>query len=279
MNDKICFYSPPFPKVKSYFDMVDLSVEYGLKYIEGFNVLEFEHPDVESAKKIREYADGKGIGFSCFSVYINLVGNDSKEQVEKLKGYADVAAILGSPYLHHTIANNFTDPQAVLPYKEEFFQKGISAVREIYDYCESLGIKAIYEEQGYLFNGIEGYRRFIDEVGRDIGVLADFANICQAGDRIEDFIDAFSGRIVHAHIKDVTLSQLKGENGLPTLAGNFMHEAPVGEGDVDIKKGIDLLIKSGYKGRYGLEYGAPDDNSRAVDEALSYICECLKKAE
>lgn len=271
MNDRICFYSPPFPKIKSYFDMIDVTMEYGLKYIEGFNVLDFECPDIVAAKKIREYADNNGIGFSCFSVYINLVGDDRREQVEKLKGYADVAKILGSPYLHHTIANDFQNPHNILPNKEKFFQRGLEAVREIYDYCDSLGIKAIYEEQGYLFNGIEGYRRFLDEVGRDVGVLADFANICQAGDKIEDFIEAFSGRIVHAHIKDVFMSSEQGETGLATLTDDFMHPTLVGQGDVDIKKGIEILKNIGYTGWYGLEYGASEDDCVTIDDALKYI--------
>ena len=67
MNDRICFYAKPFSWVKSYMDMIDLSVKYGFKYIEGFNMLDFEVPDLDAAKKIREYADTKDIKFSCFS--------------------------------------------------------------------------------------------------------------------------------------------------------------------------------------------------------------------
>jgi len=271
MNDKICFYTPPFPRVKTYFDMVDVSKEYGLKYIEGFNVLDFALPDLETARKIREYADSKGIGFSCFSVYINLVGDDRKEQIEKLKGYAQIADILGSPYLHHTIANDFSNPENVLPYKEELFQRGVEAVREIYDFCVPLGIKAVYEEQGYLFNGIEGYKRFLAAVDREIGVVADFANIYQGGGTLEEFITNFSDRIVHAHIKNINLSDYNDGNGLKTLNGNYMYEAPVEEGMVDIKRGIELLKNSGYKGYYGLEYGVKTDDEQMVRNALRYI--------
>ena len=271
MNEKICFYTPPFPRVKSYFDMVDVSVEHGLKYIEGFNVLDFQAPDTEVAKKIREYANSKGIGFSCFSVYINLVGDDRAEMLEKLKGYARVAAVLGSPYLHHTIANDFMNPDNVVPYKEEFFKRGINAVREIYDYAQSLGVRTAYEEQGYLFNGLQGYKKFLDEVNRDVGVVADFANICQAGEKIEDFINAFSEKIVHAHIKDVVLNNEQGATGLKTLVGSYMHEAVIGTGDVNIKRGIELLKATGYTGCYGIEYGAPDDNSSIIKESLSYV--------
>ena len=50
--------------------------------------------------------------------------------LEKLKGYAQVAAILGSPYLHHTIANDFLNPDNVTPYKDEFFKRGIELLKK-----------------------------------------------------------------------------------------------------------------------------------------------------
>ena len=268
MNGKICFYSPPFPRVKSYIDMVDASVLHGLKYIEGFCILDLAEPDVEAAKKIREYADSKGIGFSCFSVYINLVGADRAEHLKRLKGYAEVAAILGSPYLHHTIVNDFMEPNNVLPYKDEFFRLGIEAVREIYDYAKTLGVRTIYEEQGYLFNGVENFKKFLDTVDRDVGVVSDFANICQAGDDICDFIEAFSDKIVHAHIKDVVLND---ESGLKTLVGNYMKESIIGTGDIPIKKAIDLLKSKGYNGYYGIEYAAKSDDSPVIKESLELI--------
>lgn len=268
MNEKICFYSPPFPRVKSYFDMVDVSVEYGLKYIEGFCALDLAEPDVELAKKIKEYADSKGVGFSCFSVYINLVGEDRAEQLERLKGYAQVAAILGSPYLHHTIVNDFMEPNNVLPHKEEYFRLGVEAVREIYDYAKTLGVRTIYEEQGYLFNGVKNFRNFLDTVERDVGVVADFANICQAGDDICDFIEAFSDKMVHAHIKDVVLND---ESGLKTLVGNYMRESVIGTGDIPIKKAIDLLKEKGFDGYYGIEYSAESDDSSVISESLELI--------
>lgn len=267
---------PPFPYVSSYFDMVDVSCEYGLKYIEGFNILDFETPDTEKAQRIKEYADSKGIGFSCFSVCINLVGCDKSEMLQKLKGYADVAAILGSPYLHHTIASEFINPEKVLPYKEEMFDYGISAVREIYDYCKSLGIQAIYEEQGYLFNGVAGFKRFLDTVDRDVGIVADFGNIYQVGEDIESFIKAFSGRIAHVHIKDVTIRKENDGNGLETLDGNYMYETALGKGIANIENGLKLLKNAGYTGFYGIEYSSPSNDPKEITSATNKLEEILK---
>ncbi len=272
MNNKLCFYTTPFPRIKSYYDMIDISAEFGLSYLEAFSMWEFLGKDIETAKKVKAYADSKNIRFSCFSVFINLVGADSDEMLEKLKGYAEVAAVLGSPYLHHTIVSECVEPDNVVPYKEEFFEKGVAAVREIYDYAEKLGVKTVYEDQGYIFNGIDGIGRLIDTVDRDIGIVADFGNIAQSGDDLLEFIEKYSDKIVHAHIKDVTITD-KPVSGysLKTINGKFMTEAVIGEGDVKIKEALALLREHGYTGCYGIEYGAKDDNSPVIAESLALI--------
>ena len=266
MNEKICFYSRPFPRVKSYYDMIDLAAEYGLNAVEGYGFMEFEKPDLENAKRIREYADKKNVSFPCFSVAVKF----ARENTEILKRYADVAKILGSPYLHHTIVGECTNPSEVLPHKEQFFQEGIEAVREIYDYAQSIGVKAIYEEQGYIFNGIEGFGRFIKEVGRDVGVVLDTGNIYESTDGLLEFIEKFREHIVHVHIKDIKLCDRNdGNDGLATLSGKYMFEANLGEGEAKVKEGIALLKKYGYNGFYALEIGATEDDSSLMTDSIN----------
>lgn len=270
MNKKMCFYSQPFPRIKSYYEMIDLASEYGLNAVEGFCFMEFEKPDLEKAKKIREYADKKNVSFPCFSVCVRFAAD--RENKEILKRYADVAKILGSPYLHHTIVGECTVPSRVLPYKEKLFQEGIEAVREIYDYAESIGVKAIYEEQGYIFNGIEGFGRFIKEVGRDVGVVLDLGNIYQSRAGLLEFIEKFKDLIVHVHVKDVKICDSNDDgNGFRTLDGKYMCEANVGEGDAKVHEAIELLKKYGYNGFYALEIGAEDDASTLITDSINLI--------
>lgn len=267
---KICFYSPPYPRVKSCYDMIDIAAQYGLNAFEGLSIWELSQPDIEQAKKIREYADSKNVTCPCLSAFVRFA--HGKENVDRLKKYADIAKILGSPYLHHTIVGEFADPLKVLPYKDELFADGIHAVREVYDYAQSIGIKTIFEEQGYIFNGIRGFGEFLDNVRRDVGVVADFANIYEAGDDFLDFLSAFKDRVVHAHIKDVTLSASNPSGrGLRTLDGKFMYEARVGEGIVKFKEAMRILNDIGYDGYYGLEYSAKADNSPDITDALNFI--------
>ncbi len=271
MNN-VCFYMAPYPKVQSFFDLIDCSVEHGLDHLEGFCQFELEEPDTDAAKKIKEYADKKGVVFSCFSVFINLVGEDAKDMMIKLKGFADVCKILECPYLHHTIVNNFYDPDLVLNEKEENYQKGLLAVREIYDHAEKLGVRTIYEDQGYIFNGTDGFGRFLKEVNRPVGVVADFCNVYQVGDSIENFINAYGHLAVHAHIKNISLRETnESGDGLKTIDGMYMFEDTLTEGCVDCKKIVELLKTKGYKGDFGLEFGAKDDTSDYMKQSISEI--------
>ena len=273
MFKKICFYTMPFPRVQSYHDLIDLAVEYGMEAIEGFCQYEFAEPDIDKAKEVKAYADAKNIKFSCFSLFCNIVGDDSCEQVERLKKYADVCAVIGSPYLHHTIANEIENPDKVLPFSDELYKKGIEAVREVYDYAESVGVRSIFEDQGYLFNGIENFGRFIQDVERNVGVVADFGNIYHVEEDIDDFIKLTKDRICHVHVKDVLISDKQLGGGLMTSKRNYMHPVPLGEGSVKFFEGMKLLREIGYNGYYSLEYGVLSDDSPLVDEALRLIAE------
>ncbi len=274
MNEKIVVYSPPYPRHKSYFDVIDFACEIGTKAVEPFCMFEFENPDLEKARKVKAYADEKGVVFPCFSVYTTIVDKDLKTEADRLKGFADIAAILGSPFLHHTIVGEVKNPQKVLPYREELMEKGIELVREVYDYAINSGIRTVYENQGFIFNGVRGFGEFLEKVDRNVGVVADFGNICQAGERIEGFIDAFHEKIVHAHIKDMTVSD---ENsGTPTLDGKFMKSVEVGAGEIDCKRIIELLRSYGYDGYYGVEYAVTDDSNPIIYEIFNKIDDWMK---
>ena len=276
MNNRISLYTPPYPRVRSYIDMIDTAVEHGVSYYECLNTFEFTTPDIKKAEMVREYADSKNVKIACFSVFANLGLDDNTAMIERIKGYADVAKVLGSPYLHHTIIPEYSHPEKVLSDEEGNFQKGIKAVREVYDYCESIGIKAIYEPQGFVFNGVEKLKRFQKEVERDINFVADFTNICQSGDKIEDFIEAFHEKIAHVHIKDAVLDSDESAVGVEkNLKGGYVYEVELGTGEIDIKGVVKMLESYGYKGCYALEYGVRDDNSESYKNALKIVDEAI----
>jgi len=275
MNKRLAFYMPPHKHIKSYYDMIDCAVDMGVTKIEGFAFFEFETPDIDEAKKIKEYADSKNITFPCFSVYNCLTHSGVQKSCEKLKKYADVAKILGSPYLHHTLVAEFKYPERVLPQKDELLEKGINLAKEVSAYAESIGIKAVYEEQGYIFNGIKNMDILVHELGDEPCVVTDFGNIFQSGENITDFIKYFIDKTVHVHVKDLVIND--DDSGLKTLDGKYTHSTEPMTGDVDVLKNISLLEELGYKGDYAIEFGNDEEDTKAIERVLKAIDDLLTK--
>ena len=268
---KLAFYNIPFPRIRSYYEMIDLAVEYGLPAIEGFTHMELSTPDIEQAKRIREYADSKNIVFCCFSMCADLTGADFAEQIERVKRYTDVACVLGSPFIHHTIAITRDRTLLQMPHREVLFKRGIKGVREIFDYASEKQIRAVYEDQGFLFNGLETFGRFLDEVDRNVGVVADFGNIHQMDEDIVPFIRRFKDRIVHVHLKDMKPVAPEYTPHLPTWHGSQVAEVKIGSGVVDFVTALGLLRDNGYDGYYALEYSADRDDSPEIENAIKQI--------
>jgi len=274
---KFCLYMPPLSSIGSYREMVDYAAEHNIKYLETLNILDLSTPDLQVAKDLKAYADSKGITFPCVSVGISLVDEDRKAAVETLKRYADIAKILGSPYLHHTIALNFSDPAYIAENFQLFYNRGLEAVREVFDYAASIGIRTIYEDQGFVFNGKVTFARFLKDVDRNVGVVADFGNIQFVDEDVEDFIAAVQDRIVHVHVKDYLVTPGGTREKLPgeytSRGGNYLRGCLIGKGSVHTDLAFQALAAMGYKGYVALE-GDPI----GPDEEASF-CKNLQTVE
>lgn len=256
-KSNFCLYMPPLSTIRSYREMVDYAAKHGISQLETLNILDLSTPDMEVARELKAYADSKGIAFPCVSVGLSLVDDDRESAIETVKRYADIAKILGSPYLHHTIALNFSDPQKIADNFETYYTRGLEAVREIFDYAATLGIRTIYEDQGFVFNGRETFARFLQDVDRNVGVVADFGNIQFVDENVEDFIPAFADRIVHVHAKDYIVtpgnSRQIAADEYTSKGGNYLKGCLIGAGSVHTEAAFEVLRAMGYNGFVSLE--------------------------
>lgn len=256
-HSRFCLYMPPVSTIKTYREMVDYAAAHGITKLETLNILDLSTPNLEIARDLKAYADEKGVTFPCVSVGLSLVDDDREARIEEVKRYADIAKILGSPYLHHTIALNFSEPEKIAKNFELYYQRGIAAVREIFDYAGALGIRSIYEDQGFVFNGKATFARFLKDVERNVGVVADFGNIQFADEDVEDFIPAFADQIVHVHAKDYLVTPVGSREKLPgeytSRGGNYLQACLIGEGSVHTDAAFLALKAIGYQGAVALE--------------------------
>ena len=108
---RICFYTSMFKGRSSAQEIAECAVKKGVGAVELMNFSdEFKTPSLSEAKRIGKYARENSLSLPCFSVAVDfLVEEKRRDSLDYLKAYADLAAYLEIPYLHHTLITCF-DP-------------------------------------------------------------------------------------------------------------------------------------------------------------------------
>ncbi len=265
----------------TFMEAVDYAQKLGVNAIEPYPRSEFTEPDVEAARRLSEYAAEKKVGICCFSMAADVVTGDVKAAVEMLKRYADTAAAMGSPYLHHTILPALGFDENGMPFKEAL-RRAVQAVREVYDYAEQKGVKCLYEDQGFYFNGVQRFDDFLGEVNRDVGVVADLGNILFVGETPEAFLARFAPRVKHVHVKDYLYKDsrwpMPGEGWYISRDGGYLRGTVIGHGVVNFERCFSILNSVGYDGYFSLEYDGMEEACRANGLGLANMRRFYQRA-
>lgn len=215
------------------------------------------------ARELKTALDNEGLVMSCFSIGINLFGENAQQSEEKLYHIVDLAHILGAPYVHHTLAAGISTRKFGTPGFDEIFDEVVERAGRVSDYAAQAGIRTIYEDQGYFFNGADNFDRFLTALNREnTGVCADFGNSFYVGENPEHFIGRNTHRIYNVHFKDYLRKSGNepdpGEGWHQSRDGDFLRETVVGHGIVNIVSCLRLLVQSGYDGYYASEFSGPE---------------------
>lgn len=269
-------------KDMTFMEALDYVKSVGATALEPFPSQEFASPNPEAARRLKDAAREKGVSLCCFSMMADLTREDNADEIARLKGYADTAAAMGSPFLHHTLAPGLDFSWAALPFKV-LTERVAKAVREVYDYAEQQGVRCVYEDQGFQFNGCERFEDFLAAVNRPVGVVADLGNILFVDETAEAFVGRFAPFIVHVHAKDYLSKQ--GEQDVPdahwyrTRSGGYLRGTVVGHGVVHFERALGILAGAGYTGAYSLEFDGLEDIVLAHTQGIANLRRYLERAE
>ncbi len=238
------------------------AAEYAVAH--GFSAVEFlgtVHPpyaSVAEAKEARRVLEAHGLSVSCYSVGTTLYGAPAEEK--RLLCHADIAAALGSPFLHHTLHCALTRPPDA-PAFETVLEDVLPRAARVAAHAAGVGLTCLYEEQGMYFNGVKNFGSFfrrMQALADNVGVCADLGNILFADESATDFVRAFAQDTRHVHIKDYRRVHGTPQDSAPALrsmSGVGLVEAAVGEGDAQVSECLSILKDAGYRGEFSLELG------------------------
>ena len=153
--------------------------------------------------------------------------------------------------------------------------------RKVTEYAETQGIKTCTENHGYIAQDSDRVERLVNAVAHDnYGLLVDMGNFICADENPASAVSRVAPYAFHAHIKDMRVRPEPTESCKNmTRGGNFFCGTVVGEGDVPVKKCLQILKRAGYDDFVSLEYEGPEDCIEALKDAIMFLRRIQKKYE
>ena len=214
----------------------------------------------EDWKLFYEAAKDEGLGFSCYDVCLNLVGNsddDRREVLDKAKrGFEFSRQVLDCSLVMipgSKPAEGMSNEEGRRIYGE---QLGKAA-----ELAKDFGITVLIEDFG-MTPSFTAHSAHCVEVMKYAGPLPCFTfdngNFLYAGEQTRDAFADFAPRTRHVHIKDFVIAPEDGSKGLRSTLGQRFTDCPIGQGITDAEWTVRSFLNIGYDGYFSMEVSRLD---------------------
>ena len=261
MTDRLTAYAG----VRELFAKNGIKCTFKLAKEQGYTGIELLYIDSECKglmslyPKISEAITECGIMVRCISCFTDVVTKTvpytvTEASIDAVKECIDLAERIGCPYVQHTLVTRLTGDK-----KDYYsvFPTVISAATEIAEYAKHRGVTVLYEPQGMLFNGLDGYSRLMDtmlEGHANVGMCLDIANTLWVDEDCYALAEKYASVIKHVHVKDYVLDSE--DTRYRTMSGRTIKEVALGKGIIDLARVFGILTRAEYNG-----YVSVEDNS------------------
>ena len=257
----------------NYFQVCDLAKSMGYDAIE-FIDLKLEVQPAESlealAREIRAYCEQLGLPIAAYTVGADFLNREN--EVERIKGQADIAEILGAPVMRHDAFWSLPEGMCWRCAVEKI----APLIREVTEYAAKKGIRTCTENHGLILQDAERVETLIRTVNHpNYGWLVDMGNFLCADDNPLRAVPIAAPYAFHAHVKDFVFKSWSdddpGAGWIHTRNGNYIRGTIAGHGVVPIRKCLSILKNAGYAGVVSYEFEGMEENLPALEKALAFI--------
>lgn len=249
----------------------------------GFDVIEFAGLDIpkgmditieEYAKLIADKCKEVGIEVGNYTIGAELINNATKsvdDEIERLKGEVDIAAILGAPGMRHDGTNGIG-----IKGFDNALPSLIKGYRAVTEYAQTKGIKTMIENHGHFCQDSERVERLVSGVNHDnFGLLIDMGNFLCADEAPEKAIGRLAPYAFHLHAKDFIVKSGNephpGAGFFASRSGNFLRGTVVGQGNVPVVQVLRVMKNAGYEGTISIEFEGVEDVIWAITTGLENL--------
>lgn len=226
---------------------------------DGIDMMDF-HLEVEG-KEARRILNKYGIVLSSVNIIIPFSNVKTKNEFEnmlrKAKNTIQHAHEAGCSNILLMPTVYTVDPDIT---REEAFHNIVWGLRTCVEYGETIGMvisTETLESIAVPYCSCGEMERVFQTV-MELKYTHDTGNPLVALEKPEELYETFQDRVVSVHFKD--FAYCSGEDGILCNDGRRVTSVPFGEGSVDFKKHINMLLRDGYEGFITIEGSVPADN-------------------
>ena len=265
-------------------ELIALAKEMGF---DGIEFAEINTPDgkdkAEYAAELKAEADRVGIEIFNYAVGSNLV-YESEEEFRKItdevKKQLDIAKILGVKIFRHDATFDLKGEKSF----DLALPKLVRCIREITEYAQTLGIRTMIENHGYICQDSDRVERLYNAVNHEnFGLLVDMGNFACVDEDCALAVSRVGRYAFHLHAKDFLFKsyyEADDENEFfPTRACNKLRGAIIGNGIVPVKQCIAIMQRHGYTGNIALEFEGKEDCIYGIETGLAVLKRYIKELD
>lgn len=244
-------------------DVIPKAKELGY---DGVEIVRGDQSDREMralAATLKVQSEEAGIPIIAYMVGADFIKNGLDSEVNRLKGEAEIAALMGAPRMRHDSTagidayGNKVSFEDALPVVAEGY-------RRVTEFAAGLGVKTMIENHGYFMQDAERVKKLIEAVNHpNFGWLADMGNFMCADEVSVESMKIAAPMAAHAHAKDFHYKTadeyIPAQGWFGTRGGNKLRGAIIGHGVVNVPACLKLLKEAGYNDWLSVEFEGIED--------------------
>ena len=184
---------------------VEKAAELGFDAVEAVDFVNFSGTQEEKkaqALELKQAAEKCGLQFSSLAIgadFLNGSDGDQEKEIQRVKDYVDIAALLGAPRMRHDITagykgENYRSYESLIPTLAQ-------AVREVADYAASKGVMTMTENHGFFSQDSDRVEKLYMAVDHpNFGLLCDLGNFLCADETPAEVLPLFEERLKNSGI-------------------------------------------------------------------------------
>ncbi|MBO5254165.1 MAG: sugar phosphate isomerase/epimerase [Clostridia bacterium] len=247
------------------FEVIAKTKELGFDAIEFVDFIDFlpipEEERPAYAEKIKAEADRVGLEISCLTIgadFINGSDGDVEKEIERVKKFVDLGAILGVKRMRHDATVGYAWNSGNYVAFETLLPRLADACRTVTEYAEQFGIRTMIENHGFYAQDSDRVEKLHQAINhKNFGLLCDMGNFLCADENPALSFSRVAPYVAYVHAKDFIVKPFNEDPGMgafQTRSGNWLRGTIVGHGNVPVKQCLHMIKKTGYDAYISIEF-------------------------